>query len=392
MSYTYNWSSRGILEKVPTAVEYRRVIGTEYEEMFTSNTGYCNLNDFLNKFEEEIQIEPSSLIKRVHHKYAQNNKVSYLSEIIYIDTYRQRVFGISITGFDYLDEDECMPSYDDASNEKQQEELERLKNGEVGIKVEALCTNADAVNVKEILEKVLPKEKYTKKKREINIILKNDYGLYLQGFPTSEIDIDIEANYNDGFKEVSDSIIEQLNNNNRTGLVLLSGIPGSGKTSYIRHLSAVVDNKTIIYIPPDTSNIIADPEFLSFMIKYRNSILLIEDAENILKTRKAGGNQSISNILNLSDGLLGDCLKLQIICTFNCPYNEIDEALKREGRLIAEYKFEKLSKDKSQKLLRKIYSDENITIKEPMTLAEIFNFKKKHYVNIESDNVIGFKK
>jgi len=114
---------------------------------------------------------------------------------------------------------------------------------------------------------------------------------------------------------------------------------------------------------------------MNFLISNaKNSILLIEDAENVLKHREAGGNQAVSNILNISNGILGDILRMQIVCTFNCSIKEIDPALLRPGRLVAEYQFDKLSIDRSQDLVRTLHGEEVAkTVDERLTLAEAFN-------------------
>jgi ATP-dependent 26S proteasome regulatory subunit len=82
-----------------------------------------------------------------------------------------------------------------------------------------------------------------------------------------------------------------------------------------------------------------NPEFIDLLIDNPNAVVIIEDAENIMMDRKYNSDSSVSNLLNLSDGLLSDCLSVQIICTFNNSINLIDAALMRKGRLIAKYEF-----------------------------------------------------
>lgn len=215
---------------------------------------------------------------------------------------------------------------------------------------------------------------------KVYIIYKDEYGLSLKPFKirkanTNNKQIDLFDLYNDDFKEVSSRIEEALgadmSENYSNGITLLHGDVGTGKTSYLRHLIRTI-NKKIIYLPPDLSTEISSPAFISFLMSHPDSILIIEDAETILKTREAGGNQAVSNILNMSDGILGDALSLQIICTFNDDIENIDKALLREGRLVEIYSFEELSKDKTAKLYKKLYDSDNPP-KEKMTLAQIFN-------------------
>jgi ATP-dependent 26S proteasome regulatory subunit len=152
--------------------------------------------------------------------------------------------------------------------------------------------------------------------------------------------------------------------------VLLYGKPGTGKTSYIRYLSTQV-SKRMIFLSPEVSQYISSPEFITFLSSYTNSILIIEDAENVIKTRKAGGSSAISNLLNLTDGLLADCLNIQIICTFNTDVSQIDSALLRKGRLIAMYEFKELNKKKAKELALSL--NKPVIIENDITLAELYN-------------------
>ena len=69
-------------------------------------------------------------------------------------------------------------------------------------------------------------------------------------------------------------------------------------------------------------------------MKHKNSVLVIEDAERVISDRQGHGSSAgVSNILNLTDGILGDCLNIQIIATFNMARERIDSALLRKGRL-----------------------------------------------------------
>lgn len=211
---------------------------------------------------------------------------------------------------------------------------------------------------------------------EINIITVSDNEFYLKSIPlvnhNQEFSYDF---YNDTFEPISKRVIEALQLKNESGLVLFHGNPGTGKTSYLKYLLHTISKKKLIYLPPDLIESLSAPNFISFLLSQAsNSILLIEDAENVLKQREAGGNQAVSNILNISDGILGDILRLQIVCTFNSRLQDVDQALLRPGRLIAEYRFEKLNPAKTTKLMHKLHNME-IEGKE-MTLADVFNFTK----------------
>jgi hypothetical protein len=72
-------------------------------------------------------------------------------------------------------------------------------------------------------------------------------------------------------------------------------------------------------------------------------VVILEDAESLLMQRGADNQENLSNLLNISDGFLGEMLKLHVICTINCPMDKIDPAILRPGRLLAMREFVRLS-------------------------------------------------
>lgn len=196
-------------------------------------------------------------------------------------------------------------------------------------------------------------------------------------------DFDIERQYNDDFKAVAEHIESTLSKKDgTTGIALLHGCPGSGKTTYLRYLISVLP-KRIIYLPPDMANQLGTPAFFNFICQYPNSILIIEDGENILRKRMEGEGTApaISNLLNMSDGIMGDALNLQVICTFNADISEIDNALLRPGRLIANHYFGPLSAEKTTALVKHLYGEDAEPKKPEMTVAEIYKMNEIHADN-----------
>lgn len=198
---------------------------------------------------------------------------------------------------------------------------------------------------------------------------------------------DINDLYNDDFLSFHEQILEKLQSRKANGIVLLHGSPGTGKSSYIRHLIGSV-KKNFIYLPSSLANHIGQPSFLHFLSKHSNSILIIEDAEELLMKRKTDSKPAISNLLNLSDGLLSDCLKVQVIATFNCDYTKIDDAFLRKGRVLGRYCFQPLEIQKSNSLLKKL--EFNFETNKRMTLAEIFNHTDNNYAINSKRSPLGF--
>ncbi len=223
---------------------------------------------------------------------------------------------------------------------------------------------------------------------EINIITLSASGLELKRLDIKPTQLDLSVYYNDDFREVDAVIKQRLNRENDKGIVLLHGLPGTGKTTYLRHLIGEIKKK-VLFVSPSVAGNLMNPEFIDLLVDNPNSVLVIEDAEHIMMDRKHQRDSSVSNLLNISDGLLSDCLNVQIICTFNSALNLIDTALMRKGRMIARYEFGKLTLEKAQALSKHLGFDTNIT--RPMTLAEIAGQDEKTEIR-EPMAAIGFRR
>ncbi|WP_194851168.1 AAA family ATPase [Nonlabens antarcticus] len=220
----------------------------------------------------------------------------------------------------------------------------------------------------------------------INIMNTGRNGLELTRLEIKRTDLEIETHYNDDFLQADRTIKKRLNKDMDKGIILLHGEPGTGKTTYIKHLIAQV-NKDVIFMPPNIAADLTSPALMTLLLDKPNSILVIEDAENIVTSRDHQGNSPVSAILNLSDGILSDCLNIQIICSFNTDLKNVDKALLRRGRLIAKYEFGKLDVEKSNSLSRKLGFDRLFT--EPQILTDIFNQEEQTFQKLER-RAIGF--
>jgi hypothetical protein len=224
----------------------------------------------------------------------------------------------------------------------------------------------------------------------IYLIVHTRSGFDLEEFDIKNPKIDLELNYGKEFLDVSEKIKTELSKKKNQGLVLLHGEPGTGKTTYIKWLvSQLGKDKKVVFVPPYLTESITSPEFVPFLASIPDSILVIEDAERVVSDRTSGAGSSIgvSNILNMTDGILGDIMSIQIICSFNMSRSKIDPALLRKGRLIAEHKFDSLDKDASNKLIEHLGID--FKTDKPMTLAQIYNINEEEFLTKENIK-IGF--
>jgi energy-coupling factor transporter ATP-binding protein EcfA2 len=207
----------------------------------------------------------------------------------------------------------------------------------------------------------------------IHTIFRDDHGaIIFEPFETIVPEkFSIKKYYKNDFAPIHENILENLKKE-ESGLYLFHGEPGTGKTTYIKYLSTLLQ-RDMIYVPVAFIDSIIDPSFLPSLLKKRHSILVIEDAEKALLKREPGDSSSslVSAILNITDGIMGNVFNISVIATYNSDRQDIDKALLRKGRLKGEYKFDKLSIEQCQKIIDENNIDYNVT--EPMTLAEIFN-------------------
>lgn len=197
------------------------------------------------------------------------------------------------------------------------------------------------------------------------------------------IKIDITQNYNDDFVPVYKKLCSIVEEEDKPGLVLLYGEPGTGKSTILKSLISKYPDKDFVFID-DQLLVHASPEkLLTYFLNSQNTIFILEDCEKALKSREDSYNPIMPTLLNLTDGIIADVLGIKIICTFNTSLSKIDKALLRKGRLSLKYEFKKLSSEKASKIL-------GTTQTTDISLADIYHNKEENDYSKKETRKIGF--
>lgn len=194
----------------------------------------------------------------------------------------------------------------------------------------------------------------------------------------------IKDNYNDDLPEDK---IEKILSDDDSSIILFHGEAGTGKTSYIRNLVHKFPDLSFHFLDPSILGNITNTAFLDYIIENKKAIYIMEDCENLLKSRETDFNPFINTLLNISDGLIGDFLGVKFICTFNTSINNIDKAILRKGRMKLKYEFKKLAKDKVANLFKKLGLPESEA--KEMALCDIYNYLEDNG-NKQERKRIGF--
>ena len=235
--------------------------------------------------------------------------------------------------------------------------------------------------IRDLVDKILKIIPYSEEKKKNAKVQLVTYGNYYDTVESAikSTTVDIKKNYNDDFLPIYDKLVDFIHQR-ESGVVLLHGEIGAGKTNLCRHL-VTHEPADYLFITPPVAASMGNPDFVGFLMDNKNSIFVMEDCEQLLQERVTNNwSTSLANILNMTDGILSDIFNIKFICTFNAPETTIDSALLREGRCFVNYKFDKLKADKVAVLNR----ENNLGIPEDeicdMTLAELYNYKGKKEV------------
>lgn len=200
-----------------------------------------------------------------------------------------------------------------------------------------------------------------------------------RGFESTDIPIDssdVSAKdcYYPFINDGVDNFLERYHSS-KNSILLLTGEPGTGKTSFIRYyLSAYNLDSIVTY---DEAVMQRDDFYINFLTNQKRHVLIVEDADLLLAAREDGENKIMSKFLNVSDGLVKALNKKIIFSTNITQLSKIDSAVIRPGRCFEILQFRKLT----MKEANVVCEEENLPpfdiASAEYSLADIFNRTNK---------------
>jgi len=156
-------------------------------------------------------------------------------------------------------------------------------------------------------------------------------------------------------------------------VLVLKGSPGTGKTTFLKHLVKAAGTSAVITYDSHLLN--SDGFFASFLTRDDANLLIIEDADDLLQAR-AEGNKLMEKLLNASDGMISFKHKKLIFSTNLPNVSSIDPALLRKGRCFDILDFRRLTRDEAKIVAKNYYGHDNTALDgKDFSLAEITNLK-----------------
>lgn len=209
------------------------------------------------------------------------------------------------------------------------------------------------------------------------------------GLPAEE---QLDLFYGEPFPAWHDHFVDTIVGK-KSGLSLLEGPPGTGKTTYLRLLMIKLkETHRFYYLPPSSLSCLVQSELVDFWIeenerhgRKKRFVVILEDCEAALMTRENDNRSQVSAILNITDGMFADFLRTHVICTINCPSSRLDPALLRPGRLVGHRNFGRLPADEAKRLAAHL--GKKLDRADDYSLAEIFAGAG---VREETPRLIGF--
>jgi len=184
-----------------------------------------------------------------------------------------------------------------------------------------------------------------------NTVLIGQNGIEMESINLLPTDYDnIDLYYNDEVMKSTKKVIKSIKKSNK-GLSIIFGQRGTGKTNLINHIVSNLE-KIVIFIPSTMiDHTINNPDFLTLIKRYQNSIIVIDDCETLFTDIYRKSTLFVNNLLQLIDGYQSDLFNLNVILSLNIDEEELyDKTLLDCNNLLGIIEVDELSNIKVKDL------------------------------------------
>ena len=168
-------------------------------------------------------------------------------------------------------------------------------------------------------------------------------------------------------------------------VLILIGAPGTGKSTFTRTLAHTSKLKTVICTDEGA---VESGAVLSYVSKNSAGLLILEDVDNLLKSREAG-NSFMSALLNESEGVCENEIKI-VITTNLTNIDKVDSALIRQGRTFDIVDFRNLTRDEAKVVADEEGLDISVLDGNSIPLADVFGLKRPSYTRLARRKRVKF--
>jgi hypothetical protein len=209
---------------------------------------------------------------------------------------------------------------------------------------------------------------------------------------------DIAANYAPDTRAALEGLATGFEPGASGKLLLLHGEPGTGKSTALASLAHAWSDWASVHLVIDPEVLLATPSYLLDVVAGRSAhdapwrLVILEDSGELFAAdaRHVTG-QSLSRLLNATDGMLAQGSKVLFAISTNEPLHSFHAAVARPGRCAASVEFQPLPATQAKEwLVERGAAEAAKALKGPATIAQLYAMASGTWEPQVERHAVGF--